>query len=94
MGGDALGENENEEVVDRMSAVELALSWRWRLPDETPEAVRRRLLFEQRRHMVLEVWPTLAMPLFGNKTPQDAAQDPVDEDQAGGGGAAVGARRH
>jgi hypothetical protein len=77
VGGEALGEKENEEVVDRMSAVELALSWRWRLPDDTPEAVRRRLLFEQRRHMVLDVWPKLPMPLFGNRTPEDAAQDPA-----------------
>ena len=75
--GEALGEKENEEVVDRMSAVELALSWRWRLPDETPEAVRRRLLFEQRRHMVLEVWPRLTMPLFSGQTPEDAAKDPA-----------------
>ncbi len=75
VGGDALGEKEDEEVVDRMSAVELALSWRWRLPDDTSEAVRRRLLFEQRRHMVLEVWPKLPMPLFVGRTPEEVTQD-------------------
>jgi hypothetical protein len=73
--GDSLGNKENEEVVDRMSAVELALSWRWRLPDDTSEAIRRRLLFEQRRHMVLDVWPQIAMPLFQGRTPEDAAKD-------------------
>jgi hypothetical protein len=75
VGGDALGEKEDEEVVDRMSAVELALSWRWRLPDDTTEAVRRRLLFEQRRHMVLDVWPKLPMPLFVGRTPEEVSQD-------------------
>jgi hypothetical protein len=74
--GDTLGDKEEEEIVDRMSAIELALSWRWRLPDDTPEAVRRRLLFEQRRHMVLEVWPKLRMPLFNDRTPEEASQDP------------------
>ena len=75
VGGDVLGEKEDEEVVDRMSAVELALSWRWRLPDDTSEAVRRRLLFEQRRHMVLEVWPRLPMPLFAGRTPEEVSKD-------------------
>ena len=75
--GESSGARENEELVDRISAVELALSWRWRLPDDTPEATRRRLLFEQRRHMVLDVWPTIAMPLFQGRTPQDAAKDPA-----------------
>jgi hypothetical protein len=75
--GDSLGDKENEEIVDRMSAVELALSWRWRLPDETPEAVRRRLLFEQRRHMVLDVWPQIAMPLFQGSTPEQATKNPA-----------------
>jgi hypothetical protein len=77
LAGEALGNKENEEVVDRMSAVELALSWRWRLPDDTPEATRRRLLFEQRRHMVLDVWPQIAMPLFQGRTPSEAAKDPA-----------------
>jgi hypothetical protein len=73
--GDALDEREDEEVVDRISAVELALSWRWRMPEEAPEPLRRRLLFEQRRHMVLDVWPTLSMPLFQDRSPQEAAKD-------------------
>ena len=50
--------------------------WRWRLPDDTPEAVRRRLLFEQRRHMVLDVWPQIAMPLFQGSTPEQAGKNP------------------
>jgi hypothetical protein len=75
IGGDALGEKREEEVVDRMSAVELALSWRWRLPDDTSEALRRRLLFEQRRHMVLDVWPKLSMPLFDGRTPEEVSKE-------------------
>jgi len=75
IGGSALGEKDEEEVVDRMSAVELALSWRWRLPDDTPEASRRRLLFEQRRHMVLDVWPALPMPLFQGRTPEEVSKE-------------------
>lgn len=79
--GDALGSKEDEEVVDRMSAVELALSWRWRLPDDTPEPLRRKLLGEQRRHMVLEAWPRIAMPLFNGRTPEEAAKDPSPDTQ-------------
>jgi hypothetical protein len=37
--------------------------------------LRRRLLFEQRRHMVLDVWPTLSMPLFQGRSAQEAAKD-------------------
>ncbi len=68
-----------EEADDRISAVELALSWRWRLPDDTTESLRRKFLFEQRQQVVLDIWPKLAMPLFNDQTPEAAAKDPAQQ---------------
>jgi hypothetical protein len=75
IGGDTLGERQDDEVIDRISAIELALSWRWRLPDDVTDEHRRKLLFDQRRRMVLEVWPKLPMPLFAGKSVEQAAGD-------------------
>ncbi len=75
--GDTLAERQDQEVIDRMSAVELALSWRWRLPDDVSDEHRRKLLFDQRRRMVLDVWPKLPMPLFGGKSAEEAADNPA-----------------
>ncbi len=75
--GDTLAERQDQEVIDRMSAVELALSWRWRLPDDVSDEHRRKLLFDQRRRMVLDVWPKLPMPLFGGKPAEEAADNPA-----------------
>ena len=75
--GDTLAERQDQEVIDRISAVELALSWRWRLPDDVGDEHRRKLLFDQRRRMVLDVWPKLPMPLFGGKSAEEAAANPA-----------------
>ncbi len=60
-----------------MSAVQLALSWQWRLPADVTEAHRRTLMREARRELLLERWPRLTLPLLDGKTPEQVAADPA-----------------
>lgn len=73
--GDSIGNVENEEITGKVSTIELALSWQWRLPENTDMKERMRLLREQREHVLLEVWPTLKLPLLDNLTPTEASAD-------------------
>jgi hypothetical protein len=74
---DALGPQVSEEVTGHISAVQLALSWQWRLPADVTEAHRKALMREQRRELVLERWPRLPLPLLDRKTPEQVAADPA-----------------
>jgi hypothetical protein len=74
--GDALGKLASETVIGHLGQVEYALSWHWRLPDDTPEELRLKLSIEERRTLVLECWPKLPQPAFGGRTAQQAAQEP------------------
>ena len=76
--GDALGAVENEQVTGHVSSVQFAMSWQWRLPADTSESHRRKIIAEARRTLVLERWPTLSLPLLGGKTPAEAAGDPAN----------------
>lgn len=73
--GDELGEAVETEVVNEKSLSEESLSWRWRLPDDTPMPHRRELLAEQRTEAVLEHWPTAPRGALQGKSPQEAAGD-------------------
>jgi hypothetical protein len=75
IGGDALGELIEENVIGSVSPTEQALNWRWHMPRDTPPEVRRRLLLDERRTAMLERWPALRRPSLGNKTPRAAAGD-------------------
>jgi hypothetical protein len=74
--GDDLNVPATEVVIGHMGQVEHALSWHWRLPDDTPEQLRYKLSIDQRRHMVLEQWAKLPQPIFGGRTAQQAAAEP------------------
>ena len=65
-----------ETVVGHLSQVEHALSWHWRLPDDTPEEMRLKLSIEKRRELVLQKWPKLSQPVFGGRTAEHAASEP------------------
>jgi tetratricopeptide (TPR) repeat protein len=65
-----------ETVIGHLSQVEHALSWHWRLPDDTPEELRLKLSIEKRRELVLRKWPKLAQPVFGGRTAEQAATEP------------------
>jgi tetratricopeptide (TPR) repeat protein len=75
IGGDAIGGIENEEITGKVSTIELATSWQWRLPENTDMKERMRLVRDQREHVLIEVWPTLKLPLLDNMTPAEASAD-------------------
>ena len=74
--GSEINVTSTEVVIGHMGQVEHALSWHWRLPDDTPEDLRHKLSIEQRRKMVLEKWPKLPQPTFGGRTAEQAATEP------------------
>jgi hypothetical protein len=74
--GDGLVEPPTETVIGHLGQVEHALSWHWRLPDDTPEELRVKLSLEERKSLVLQGWPKLPLPIFGGRTPQQAATEP------------------
>ncbi len=74
--GDAMGSAEATEVVGEKSASDEALSWRWRLPDDTPPELRRRLLSERRRRAILDDWTAAPRAALGGLSPRDAAAKP------------------
>lgn len=71
--GDAIGPHGDEEVVAEKSASEEALSWRWRLPNDTPPALRRKLLAERRRKAIVEDWVAAPRAGLDGLSPRDAA---------------------
>jgi tetratricopeptide (TPR) repeat protein len=71
--GDAIGPEQETQVVGQKSASEEALSWRWRLPDDTPPSLRRKLLSERRRQAILEDWAAAPRAALDNLSPRDAA---------------------
>jgi hypothetical protein len=76
--GNALGEQQSEEVTGRVSAVQMEMSWQWRLPADMTAAHRRKIIADERRKLVLDRWPNLSLPLFGGQTPAEAARDPAN----------------
>ncbi|HZZ30200.1 MAG TPA: tetratricopeptide repeat protein [Pirellulales bacterium] len=74
--GDGFGPPSAETVIGHLGQTEHALSWHWRLPDDTPEALRLKLGLEQRQSLVLNRWPKLPLPIFGGRTPEQAATEP------------------
>lgn len=73
--GDALGDMTEERVVGSVSSIDQTLNWRWHLPRDTPDDVRRRLVAEERHHAMVERWPMLPLPVLGGKSAAEAAED-------------------
>ncbi|MCA9123998.1 MAG: hypothetical protein H6822_13045 [Planctomycetaceae bacterium] len=74
--GEFLNESPTEEVVSQVPLALAALTWRWRLPDDTPSTKRRELVAEQRAEVMLNRWPELRLNSLDGKTPREAAGDP------------------
>lgn len=68
-----------EQVAGPVSKVAAVLTWRWRLPDDTPAEKRRELVSEQRRESILRRWPELTLKTLGGKTPRELAADPANK---------------
>ncbi|MCC7084787.1 MAG: hypothetical protein IT427_07240 [Pirellulales bacterium] len=73
--GDLLGPAEAEEKIGHLTQVEHALSWHWRMPDDTPDELRRSLVAEERRAIVLEKWLKIPQPMLGGRSPEQAASE-------------------
>ncbi|MCL4200883.1 MAG: hypothetical protein KJ000_00210 [Pirellulaceae bacterium] len=71
------GELEKEESIGQVAAEAAAMSWRWRLPDDTPREKREQLLQEKRRELNLNVWPETPLSALDGKRPVDVAGDPA-----------------
>ncbi len=74
--GDAIAPDASEELVAEKSRSDEALSWRWRLPDDTPPERRRQLLAERRRRAILDGWIAAPRAALGGLTPTEAAAKP------------------
>ncbi|MCA9229743.1 MAG: SEC-C domain-containing protein [Planctomycetales bacterium] len=70
--GDSVGELQEEEVRAQKSISEEALSWRWRLPDDTPMEHRRQLLAEERREAIVNRWTDAPRAALDGKSPRSA----------------------
>lgn len=75
--GDAVGEIVAEEKTGSVGVAAEALTWRWRLPSDTPPELRTELLNAQHREVMLDRWTTLPQPFLDGKTPAEAAGDPA-----------------
>ncbi|MAV36018.1 MAG: hypothetical protein CMJ59_11200 [Planctomycetaceae bacterium] len=73
--GEDRGEAGNEESLGSVAAVRQALSWNWRMPDDTPRDVQQHLMDEQRREMMFEVWPSMPLSVLDDKNPREVAAD-------------------
>jgi len=74
---DTLGTAEAEEVATRRPAVSHALSWSWRLPDDTPNEERDALISAERRAVLMDKWPLMKFKVLEGRTPQEASRDPA-----------------
>jgi tetratricopeptide (TPR) repeat protein len=79
LAGDLLDKDPTEAVDGQVSKVSAMLTWRWRMPDETPAERRRELIAEQRRDVMLNRWPELTLKVLGDKTPREAAADATQQ---------------
>ena len=75
LAGDLLGEVVKEEKTGEVAAVSEALTWRWRLPNDTPADLRTEFLNAQHREVMLDRWTTLPQPVLDGKTPVEAGAD-------------------
>lgn len=74
--GDTLGTVREEKVLGQTTVVVPVLNMNLRFPDDTPVEDRRKVLTEERRDRLINVWPDLPQGLFGGKTAREAAGDP------------------
>ncbi len=77
VGGDLLGAAGPEEVTTHIPAVQHALSWNWRLPDDLSPDKRLELMCEQRRDLILHRWTEMPQALLDGKSASQAAADPA-----------------
>lgn len=70
---------ENVGLMNRNAAI---LAVNWRFPDDTPEEERKNLILEQRRHLLLNVFPDAPQASLEGKSLREAAADPALQNKA------------
>lgn len=75
--GDLVGEIVKEEKTGSAAVISEALTWRWRLPNDTPPELRAEFLNAQHREVMLEQWTQLPQQVLDGKSPAEAAGDPA-----------------
>ncbi|PQO35777.1 hypothetical protein C5Y96_08990 [Blastopirellula marina] len=73
--GDTIDSTVSEDVQGRIFALQDLMNWQWRLPDDTPNEVRTRLMTEKRREVILENWVNFPLQTLNGKTPLEASKD-------------------
>ncbi len=71
----SIGELTDTDVLTKKSISEESLSWRWRLPNDTPPDHRRQLLLDERRDAILKRWTAAPRGALGGKSPQEAVAE-------------------
>ncbi|MEX0643496.1 MAG: hypothetical protein WD468_12385 [Pirellulales bacterium] len=74
--GTLVGTPSKEEAIGQVPKEERALSWQWRLPDDTPLADRHSLIVAKREQVLEQHWPELPSRFLDGKTPRQAAAEP------------------
>jgi tetratricopeptide (TPR) repeat protein len=77
VGGEQLGMIEKEEKIGSAFALDEAMVARWRLPEDTPMEVRRKLIDEQYSRNISEVLPKQSVKSLDGRTPREVAADPA-----------------
>ena len=69
--GDCISDEKESKVISQVTKLSDALTWDWRFPEGTSQETQNQLLKEQRREIMLEVWPKLPQASLGDKAPID-----------------------
>ena len=62
------------KVVEKVSTLQVALTWEWVLPQDMDNDTATRLHSEKGRQVILDVWPNIKMSSLHGRTPKQAAK--------------------
>jgi hypothetical protein len=65
------------KTLSRIPRAEVALEINWALPESSEPEELDRLIADEHRRLLLEVWPGVKLPGLRGKTPRQAAKDPA-----------------
>jgi len=83
--GEFLNDSPTEEDNGQVPKLTATLTWRWRLPDDTPPSKRQELIKEQRREVYLHRWTELTFKnaRWQNSSPSGSRTGRQDSDAGG-----------
>jgi hypothetical protein len=75
LAGDLVGDITEEKTTGSVELIANALTWRWHLPNDTPNELRTELVDAEHREVMLEKWTTLPQKRLDEKSPVDVSGD-------------------